>query len=76
LYLVAGVMFVAGLFEGALTTAFQALELLGIGLLAADAWGARHRVPVLNSPDKALAAGGWVLLIIAAVALALLLPVL
>jgi hypothetical protein len=47
-----------------------------LALIAADAWGVRQRIPVLRSPDRAVAAGGWALLILAAAALALALPVL
>src|SRR5205814_10114530 len=76
LYVFAGLLLVAGLFEGTLTTCFRALELLGLGLLAADAWCVRQHIPVLSSPDKAVAAGGWVLLVLAAIGLALTLPIL
>ncbi len=44
--------------------------------MAADGWCLRQRIPVLNSPDRAVAAGGWVLLILAALGLALALPLL
>lgn len=74
LYVVAGLLLIAGLFEGPLVVAFQGVELLALGLLAADAWGIRQRVPLLNSEDKAQAAGGWVLLVGVSLALALLLP--
>jgi len=47
----------------------------GVGV-AADAWGVRQRIPVLSSSDKAVAAGGWALLILGAITLALSLPVL
>lgn len=66
----------AGLSAGLAITAFQGLELLALALLAADAWGIRQRVPVLNSADRAVAAGGWALLLLGAIALALALPVL
>lgn len=69
-------LLIAGLVGGALVAAFQGLELLGLALIAADAWGARQRIPVLSSADKAVAAGGWTLLILAATGLALALPVL
>jgi hypothetical protein len=70
------VLILAGLAGEALVTSIQGLELAGLALIAADAWGLRQRIPVLRSPDRALAAGGWALLILAAAALALALPVL
>jgi hypothetical protein len=73
---VASLLILAGLADGQAVTSFQGLELLGLAILAADAWGVRQRTPVLNSKDKAVAAGGWSLLILAAVGLALALPVL
>jgi hypothetical protein len=70
------VLILAGLVANLLVTTFQGLELLGLGLIAADAWCVRQRIPALNSPDKAIAAGGWALLVLGAVSLALALPVL
>ncbi len=63
-----------GLAIGRSSVIVQGLELLALALLAADAKGLRQRIPLLSSPDKALAAGGWVLLVAAAVALDLALP--
>ena len=74
LYVLAGGLVLGGLLEGLLVTVFQGLELLGLGLLAADAWGVRQRIPVLNSGDKAVAAGGWVIVLLIAVGLALAIP--
>ena len=74
--MLAALLILAGLADGQAVTSFQGLELLGLALLAADAWCVRQRTPVLNSKDKAVAAGGWAVLIVAALSLALALPVL
>jgi len=74
LYALAAGLLLGGLVGGSQASLLHALELLAIGLLAADARGWRQRIPVLNSTDRAVAAGGWAILLLAAVALAVLLP--
>ena len=74
LYLLAGALMLGGLLEGISVAVIQGLELLSLALVADDAGGVRRRIPVLNSPDKALAAGGWVVLLLAAGGLAVALP--
>ncbi|HVA24097.1 MAG TPA: hypothetical protein VMW62_06850 [Chloroflexota bacterium] len=69
--MLSGLLLVAGLVAGVQATIVQGLELLGLALVAADAWGVRRCIPVLRSPDKAVAAGGWALLILGAIVLAL-----
>jgi hypothetical protein len=66
----------AGLSAGVQITIVQGLELLALALLAADAWGMREKAPILGSTDRAVAAGGWALLLLAAISLALALPAL
>ena len=69
-------LLLGGLLEGLLVTVFQGLELLALALIAADAWCVRQRIPVLNSSDKAVAAGGWVILLLIAIGLAVAIPIL
>ena len=73
-YALAGLLLLAGLSAGILSTTVQGLELLLLALLAADAWGLRRRTPLLGSTRKPRAVVGWVLLVLAAVTLALSLP--
>jgi hypothetical protein len=74
LYALAASLFIGALLTGTGSVVLQSLELLALALIAADARGCRRHVPVLSSNDKAVAAGGWAILLLALLALAIALP--
>lgn len=67
-------LFIGGLLAGAESVLLQSLELTIIAVIAADVRDCRRYIPVLNSDDRAVAAGGWAILLLFAAALAVALP--